>query len=157
MTDPEPRHDERVRGILDTLGRLSQTLAVAESCTGGGLGASITTVPGSSDVFVGGVIAYANSVKVGLLGVSPAELETRGAVTRDTAECDWRRLGYRNHRNRRTGRRRRGQARRHRVDWNFRAGTTVCAMRAVPVLRRSGRDSIVLGMGSARPAVSNRR
>jgi len=85
LTDPEPRHDERVRGILDTLGRLSQTLAVAESRTGGGLGASITTVPGSSDVFVGGVIAYANSVKIGLLGVSPAELETRGAVTRDTA------------------------------------------------------------------------
>lgn len=85
MTDPEPRHDERVRGILDTLGRRSQTLAVAESCTGGGLGTSITTVPGSSDVFVGGVIAYANSVKIALLGVSPAELETRGAVTRDTA------------------------------------------------------------------------
>ena len=85
MTDPDPRNDKRVRGILDTLGRRSQTLAVAESCTGGSLGAAITAVPGSSDVFVGGVIAYANSVKIGLLGVSPAVLETRGAVSRDSA------------------------------------------------------------------------
>jgi nicotinamide-nucleotide amidase len=85
LTDLEPRHDERVLGVLGTLGRQGRTLAVAESCTGGGLGAALTTVPGSSHVFMGGVIAYSNSVKIELLGVSPAVLETQGAVSRDTA------------------------------------------------------------------------
>ena len=85
MTDPEPRNDEYVLEIIATLARQGRTLAVAESCTGGGLGAALTTVPGSSKVFVGGVIAYANSVKIGLLGVSPSVVETRGAVSSDTA------------------------------------------------------------------------
>jgi len=85
LTDAEPRNDQRVLGILDALGRQGRTLAVAESCTGGGLGAALTTVPGSSNVFLGGVIAYSNSVKIGLLGVSPAVLETQGAVSRDAA------------------------------------------------------------------------
>jgi nicotinamide-nucleotide amidase len=58
-----------------------QTLAVAESCTGGMVGQWITAVPGSSRWFVGGVIAYANSVKEGLLGVQPATLAAHGAVS----------------------------------------------------------------------------
>jgi len=85
LTDPDPRNDEYVLEILTTLGRQGRTLAVAESCTGGGLGVALTTVPGSSTVFVGGVIAYSNSVKIGLLGVSPSVLETRGAVSADSA------------------------------------------------------------------------
>lgn len=85
MTDHKPRTDEHVLEILTTLARQGRTLAVAESCTGGGLGVALTTVPGSSKVFVGGVIAYANSVKIGLLGVSPSVVETRGAVSSDTA------------------------------------------------------------------------
>ncbi len=63
-----------------------QTLAVAESCTGGGLGHMITTAPGSSEYFLGGIIAYANAVKIGLLGVQPRVLETEGAVS-DPVAC----------------------------------------------------------------------
>ncbi|MEO0946674.1 MAG: competence/damage-inducible protein A [Cyanobacteria bacterium J06641_5] len=63
-----------------------QTLAVAESCTGGGLGAMITAVPGSSAYFAGGVIAYANTVKVNLLDVNSETLALHGAVSEPVAE-----------------------------------------------------------------------
>ena len=59
-------------------------IAVAESCTGGMLGARLTAIPGSSDVFVGGVIAYDNDVKTALLGVDPATISERGAVSEAT-------------------------------------------------------------------------
>jgi PncC family amidohydrolase len=62
------------------------TLAVAESCTAGLIGHSVTRVSGSSAYFLGGVISYANRIKVALLGVSPATLETDGAVSQATAE-----------------------------------------------------------------------
>ena len=57
------------------------TLAVAESCTGGGLGAMLTEIPGSSGYFKGGVIAYANEVKTNLLKVNPSDVEQFGAVS----------------------------------------------------------------------------
>jgi PncC family amidohydrolase len=58
---------------------------VAESCSGGGLGNQITNVAGSSEVFLGGVIAYANSLKTGLLGVPEEVLKKYGAVSQQTA------------------------------------------------------------------------
>ena len=58
-----------------------QTLAVAESCTGGLIGHILTAVPGSSDYFIGGIIAYSNAVKVNLLRVDPAVLLQEGAVS----------------------------------------------------------------------------
>ena len=60
------------------------TLAVAESCTGGLVGHRLTNVPGSSEYFVGGVIAYSYEAKVKLLGVSWDTLNTFGAVSRET-------------------------------------------------------------------------
>jgi len=62
------------------------TLAVAESCTGGGLGEMITAIPGSSSYFWGGVISYDNSVKVGQLGVDPEDLAQNGAVSHVVAK-----------------------------------------------------------------------
>lgn len=67
--------------VLEQLRRRGDTLAVAESCTGGGLGAALAAVPGASEVFLGGVIAYANTVKEQLLGVSAEDLERHGAVS----------------------------------------------------------------------------
>ncbi|WP_013321566.1 competence/damage-inducible protein A [Gloeothece verrucosa] len=63
-----------------------QTLSVAESCTGGGLGAMLTEVPGSSDYFLGGIIAYDNRVKMALLGVSEQDLNQFGAVSEPVAK-----------------------------------------------------------------------
>lgn len=62
------------------------TLAVAESCTGGGLGRLITEVSGSSSYFWGGVISYDNAVKIGLLGVNPEDLQQQGAVSHIVAQ-----------------------------------------------------------------------
>jgi nicotinamide-nucleotide amidase len=63
-----------------------QTVSVAESCTGGGLGEMLTEVSGSSDYFWGGAIAYDNSVKVKMLGVNEEDLEKYGAVSATVAE-----------------------------------------------------------------------
>jgi nicotinamide-nucleotide amidase len=67
------------------LGAKGQTLAVAESCTGGGLGQMLTETAGSSDYFMGGIISYANRVKIDLLGVDPDDLATEGAVSATVA------------------------------------------------------------------------
>ena len=62
-----------------------QTLAVAESCTGGGLGQMLTDTPGSSSYFMGGIISYANRIKVDLLGVNAEDLAQAGAVSETVA------------------------------------------------------------------------
>ena len=64
-----------------------KTLVTAESCTGGGIGAALTAVPGSSCVYKGGIISYTNWVKHHLLGVAVALLETAGAVSAPVAEA----------------------------------------------------------------------
>lgn len=58
-----------------------KTLATAESCTGGGIGAALTAVPGSSAVYKGGVVSYTNEVKMGVLGVPAEWIEKYGAVS----------------------------------------------------------------------------
>ncbi len=62
-----------------------KTLATAESCTGGGIGAAITAVPGASAVFRGGIISYTNEIKEKLLGVDGAVLAKYGAVSNPVA------------------------------------------------------------------------
>lgn len=71
--------------VVDLALRLGLTLAAAESCTGGWLSNLITNVPGSSGMFQGGVVAYDNAVKIGLLDVPPSMLEAHGAVSKDVA------------------------------------------------------------------------
>ncbi len=71
--------------IVGTLTERGQTVAVAESLTGGLLGAAITAVPGASVVFRGGIIAYATELKAALLGVPADLLAARGAVDPDVA------------------------------------------------------------------------
>jgi nicotinamide-nucleotide amidase len=73
--------------VLELLRQRGQTLALAESCTGGGLGAALAGVPGASDVWLGGVIAYANGVKQGLLGVPAELLQAHGAVSDPVAQA----------------------------------------------------------------------
>ena len=62
-------------------------LVTAESCTGGGIGAALTAIPGSSEVYKGGIISYTNWVKHHLLNVDEALLETVGAVSAPVAEA----------------------------------------------------------------------
>ena len=71
--------------VLERARAAGVRVAVAESCTGGLLGGRLTEIPGSSDVFVGGVIAYDNAVKVKELGVAQALLAARGDVSEQVA------------------------------------------------------------------------
>jgi nicotinamide-nucleotide amidase len=73
--------------LLDTLRQRGLTLATAESCTGGMVGARITAIPRSSDVYLGGVVSYANDSKATLLGVDPGLIERHGAVSEETARA----------------------------------------------------------------------
>ena len=71
--------------LVALLKACGKTCATAESCTGGMIGSLITAVPGSSEVYLGGVVSYANSVKEGVLGVRGETLETFGAVSEKCA------------------------------------------------------------------------
>lgn len=71
--------------LVNALIEKKLTCATAESCTGGGVGYAITGVPGSSAVFMGGIISYDNSVKCDVLGVPEGVLATKGAVSSECA------------------------------------------------------------------------
>jgi nicotinamide-nucleotide amidase len=80
------RDEQRVEEIvLEACREHGWSLATAESCTGGLVAARLTSVAGSSDVFLGSVVAYSNAVKEAELGVSPALLEAHGAVSAEAA------------------------------------------------------------------------
>ncbi len=84
-------YDTGARPMAETVGDLLRkkglSLSVAESCTGGRLAGMLTAVSGSSDFFLGGIVAYANSIKENMLNVQPAILEEHGAVSSSTARA----------------------------------------------------------------------
>ena len=71
--------------LVKKLKKRSESIAVAESLTGGGLGQVITSINGASDVFIGGVIAYSDEIKVKELGVSKSTLKKETAVSEEVA------------------------------------------------------------------------
>ena len=71
--------------VVERLKAAGKTVATAESCTGGGIGQALTSVSGSSAVYLGGVISYTNQVKQDLLSVPNQMLVDHGAVSSETA------------------------------------------------------------------------
>ncbi|MEL6367456.1 MAG: nicotinamide-nucleotide amidohydrolase family protein [Pseudomonadota bacterium] len=78
---PLVQAERAVQGLARMLTERGQTLAAAESCTGGWIAKLLTDLPGSSAWFGYGVVSYANAAKMQLLGVSEASLRTHGAVS----------------------------------------------------------------------------
>ena len=78
-----PSDVEILIGLLKERGR---TMAAAESCTGGMIGAAVTDMPGCSEVFMGRAVTYSNEAKMALLGVSEDTLIRNGAVSAETAK-----------------------------------------------------------------------
>lgn len=81
-----PETESLELSVARLLNERKLTLSTAESCTGGYLAHLITTVPGSSDYFLGGVIAYSNAVKMSQLGVRAETLKQFGAVSEQTVK-----------------------------------------------------------------------
>jgi nicotinamide-nucleotide amidase len=78
---------EPARALLDLCRAKKLTIAAAESCTGGLLAATLTEIPGSSDVFDRGFVTYSNDAKTAMLGVPADLLATFGAVSGETAQA----------------------------------------------------------------------
>ncbi|MGN0098461.1 MAG: CinA family protein [Candidatus Methanomethylophilaceae archaeon] len=78
-------HPSEAEVLVSTLRSRGKTMSTAESCTGGLIGASVTDIPGASEVFLGGVVSYSNDAKENILGVSHSTLMEHGAVSEQTA------------------------------------------------------------------------
>ena len=77
------KHGSVTESVLSELKSRNETLVLAESCTGGEMAASITKIPGASDVFLMGVVTYSNDSKHRLLNISKKTLDTYGAVSEE--------------------------------------------------------------------------
>lgn len=84
FTEKDESLEEVVGGMLAVN---KNTVAAAESCTGGLLANKLTNVPGSSNYFLGGITAYSNEAKINLLNINPSLIETQGAVSYQVAEA----------------------------------------------------------------------
>lgn len=88
---PEPEYllpdalVEKARAVLDANRAAGRRIVLAESCTGGLVGAALTEIAGSSDVFQSAFVTYANEAKIGMLGVGHDAIETHGAVSQTVA------------------------------------------------------------------------
>jgi nicotinamide-nucleotide amidase len=71
----------KAREVIDANRKAGRRIAIAESCTGGLVGAALTEIPGSSDVFEASFVTYADEAKMGILGVHDGIIETFGAVS----------------------------------------------------------------------------
>ena len=71
--------------IIEALKARGETISVAESLTGGGLGHALTQVPGASEVFIGGIISYTSHVKVNFLGVQQSTIDQHTVVSEEVA------------------------------------------------------------------------
>ena len=78
---------DKARALLDLCRARKLTIAAAESCTGGLVAATLTEIPGSSDVFERGFVTYSDAAKAAMLGVPTLVLQRFGAVSRETAEA----------------------------------------------------------------------
>ena len=87
MDTVEDGSRELSQEVIDLLRARGDTIAVAESLTGGMLAAALTAIPGASAAFRGGVVAYATDLKAALLGVPAALLDRHGAVHPDVARA----------------------------------------------------------------------
>ncbi len=76
---------EVAKSVVKKLSKIRKSLSVAESITGGGLASALTDIPGASKVFIGGVIAYSDQVKINELSISKADLLKYGAVSEEIA------------------------------------------------------------------------
>lgn len=76
---------DAARRVVEANRAVGRTVALAESCTGGLVGAALTEIPGSSDVLIASIVSYANEAKISLLGVGNDIVETFGAVSVATA------------------------------------------------------------------------
>lgn len=78
---------EWARQLVDALRERNWHCATAESCTGGGIAAAITDIPGSSDAFDRGFVTYSNAAKTQMLGVDAALIDAHGAVSEAVAQA----------------------------------------------------------------------
>ena len=83
--DPFEAKNAMVMALIAELRKKNKTLATAESCTCGMISSRVGDIPGASDVFMGGVVSYANDVKINVLGVPAETIGTHGAVSEECA------------------------------------------------------------------------